>query len=197
MLPGADRLSRSESGSGSGSDVRFVVLGAVVARKRVLEVVRAFASGAARDERLAIVGSTTRDVAYVASVREEIARLGLGERVVMDGEVDEAGVARALARADVLVMPSTLEGYGIAATEAIHAGVPVIAARAQGLEVALAPCLDATIFADDEDALAVAIDRFAHDHALRAAMTEAARRASPRMPTWATCADAFRAALTA
>lgn len=199
VLPGADRLSRSESesGSGSGSDVRFVVLGAVVARKRVLEVVRAFASGAARDERLAIVGSTTRDVAYVASVREEIARLGLGERVVMDGEVDEAGVARALARADVLVMPSTLEGYGIAATEAIHAGVPVIAARAQGLEEALAPCPDATIFADDEDALAVAIDRFAHDHALRAAMTEAARRASPRMPTWASCADAFRAALTA
>jgi glycosyltransferase involved in cell wall biosynthesis len=201
VLPGADRLSESESESesegGRARDVRFVVLGAVVGRKRVVEVVRAFARGAARGGRLAIVGSTTRDAAYVAAVREEIARLGIGERVVMDGEVDDAGVARALARADVLVMPSTLEGYGIAATEAIHAGVPVIAARAQGLEEALAPCPDAIIFADDEDTLALALDRFAHDHALRTAMTEGARAASPRMPTWASCAEAFRAALTA
>jgi glycosyltransferase involved in cell wall biosynthesis len=201
VLPGADRLrgseSESESEGGGARDVQFVVLGAVVARKQVLAVVRAFARGGARDGRLAIVGSTTRDGAYVAAVREEIARLGLGERVVMDGEVDEAGVARALARADVLVMPSTLEGYGIAATEAIHAGVPVIAARAQGLEEALAPCPDATIFADDEAALTVALDRFAHDQALRTAMTEAARAASPRMPTWASCAEVFRAALLA
>ena len=120
VLPGADRLSLSGKDSGSDSEVRFVVLGAVVKRKRVLEVVRAFARGAARQGRLAIVGSTTRDAGYVAVVRDEIARLGLEERVVMDGEVDEAGVAQALARADVLVMPSTLEGYGIAATEAIH-----------------------------------------------------------------------------
>jgi glycosyltransferase involved in cell wall biosynthesis len=201
VLPGADRLSKRgserEREREHESDVRFVVLGAVVGRKRVLEVVRAFARGAARDGRLAIVGSTTRDAAYVSAVREEIARLRLGDRVVMEGEVDEVGVARALARADVLVMPSTLEGYGIAATEAIHAGVPVIAARAQGLEEALAPCPDATIFADDEEALALALDRFAHDHALRTAMTEAARAASSRMPTWASCAEAFRAALIA
>lgn len=195
VLPGADRLRGSGSGSGGEGDVRFVVLGAVVGRKRVLEAVRAFARGAARRGRLEVVGSTTRDAAYVRSVREEIARLGIGARVVMDGEADEAGVTRALARADVLVMPSTLEGYGIAATEAIHAGVPVIAARAQGLEEALAPCPDATMFADDEDALATAFDRFAHDDALRASMTTAARAAAPRMPTWASCAEAFRAAL--
>jgi glycosyltransferase involved in cell wall biosynthesis len=199
VLPGADRLSDRESGSEreNGSDVRFVVLGSVVGRKRVLEVVRAFARGAARGGRLAIVGSTMRDAAYVTAVREEIARLGIGDRVVMEGEVDEVGVARALARADVLVMPSTLEGYGIAATEAIHAGVPVIAARAQGLEEALAPCPDATMFADDEEALAVALERFAHDQTVRTAMTEAARAASSRMPTWASCAEAFRAALIA
>jgi glycosyltransferase involved in cell wall biosynthesis len=175
--------------------VRFVFLGAVVARKRVVELVGAFGRGAQPGGRLVIVGSTTRDPAYVGRVREAIARFGLQERVVMDGEVDEAGVAEALAQADVLVMPSTLEGYGIAATEAIHAGVPVIAARAQGLEEALAPCPDATLFADDEDALAAALDRFAGDVALRASMTEAARAAASRMPTWASCAQRFRAAL--
>ena len=185
------QLAARESESGVG----FLFLGAVVERKQVLELVRAFGRGAHRRGRLAIVGSVTRDAAYVARVREAIAELGLGEQVVMDGEVDEAGVAHALADADVLVMPSTLEGYGIAATEAVHAGVPVIAARAQGLEEALAPCPDATLFADDEDALAATLDRFANDDALRAAMTAAARAAALRMPTWASCAERFRAAL--
>jgi len=205
VLPGADRLRGSErgsgsasgSGSGSGSerDVRVVFLGAVVARKRVVELVRAFGRGAHRGGRLAIVGSTARDPAYVAMVREAIAGLGLGGRVVMDGEVDENGVATAFAHADVLVMPSTLEGYGIAATEAIHAGVPVIAARAQGLEEALGPCPAAALFADDEHALASALERFASDSTLRASMKEAARAASSRMPTWSECAERFRAAL--
>jgi glycosyltransferase involved in cell wall biosynthesis len=132
---------------------------------------------------------------YVAQVRTAIAQLGLADRVTMVGEVDEEGIARALATADVLVMPSTLEGYGIAATEAIHAGVPVIAARAQGLEEALAPCPRATIFADDEPALAASLARFAGDASLRRTMREAAREAAPRMPTWAACAKAFGAAL--
>jgi glycosyltransferase involved in cell wall biosynthesis len=193
VLPGADRLRRSENVG--GSDLRFVFLGAVVGRKRVLELVGAFARGAQRRGRLAIVGSTTRDAAYVESVREAIARHGLGDRVVMGGEVDDAGVERALAHADVLVMPSTLEGYGIASTEAIHAGVPVIAARAQGIEEALALCPDATLFADDEHALAAALDRFSSDAALRASMITAARAAAPRMPTWAGCVETFRAAL--
>ena len=193
VLPGADRLRVRLRESESGT--RFVFVGAVVARKRVVELVRAFGRGAHRNGRLAIVGSTAHDPAYVASVRAAIAGLGLGERVVMDGEVDEEGVTGALARADVFVMPSTLEGYGIAATEAIYAGVPVIAARAQGLEEALAPCAGATLFADDEDALASALGRFASDRALRARMTDAARAASSRMPTWSECAERFRAAL--
>ncbi|HSO31873.1 MAG TPA: glycosyltransferase, partial [Labilithrix sp.] len=86
-------------------------------------------------------------------------------------------------------------GYGIAATEAIHAGVPVIAARAQGLEEALAPCPEACLFADDEHALAATLRRFATDAALRTSMRDAAGAAAPRMPTWSSCATAFRKAL--
>lgn len=210
VRPGADRLGRERvperrhepvSGSsrgsshGSGSDVRFAFVGAVVARKRVLEVVRAFAGGASRVGRLRIVGSTTRDETYVRDVRRTVAELGLGARVVMTGELGDDGVARALDEADVLVMPSSLEGYGIAATEAIHAGVPVIAARAQGLAEALAPCPDAHLFADDEASLASAMSRFATEASLRASMRDAARVASSRMPTWAGCVEGFRRAL--
>ena len=193
-LPGADRLERTVR-QARGGDLRFAFVGSVVPRKRALELVRAFGRGAHQRCRLALVGSTTRDNDYVMAVREEIARLGLGERVVLAGEVDETGLANALAEADVLVMPSSLEGYGIAATEAIFAGVPVIAAHAQGLLEALAPCPDAVIFASEEEELAAALARFAADAALRARMLAAARDAAPRMPTWKACAEQFRAAL--
>lgn len=196
VLPGADRLARGARAPRVGEgETRFAFVGSIVPRKRVLELVRAFAGGAHATSTLTLVGSTARDAAYVAEVREAIARLGLTARVAMTGEVDEAGVSRALADADVLVMPSSLEGYGIAATEAIHAGVPVIAARAQGLEEALAPCPGAATFADDEASLAAALARFATDASLRAAMIAAARAASKVMPTWSTCAADLRAAL--
>jgi glycosyltransferase involved in cell wall biosynthesis len=195
VWPGADRLARAApraTATEHAGEVHFVLLGSIVARKRVLELVRAFACGAHESGRLTLVGSTTRDDGYVREVRETIARLGVGARVSMRGEVDEAGVCRALGEADVLVMPSSLEGYGIAATEAIHAGVPVIAARAQGLAEALAPCPDATLFADTEASLASALTRFATDASLRARMLAAAQAASPRMPTWSQCAMQVR-----
>ena len=214
VLPGADRLPAGARGaaSGRGHVVRLAFLGAIVARKRVLELVRAFADGAdgadradradradgangANGAELVLVGSTTRDPRYVREVLELIARRGLTARVTLLGEVDEIGAARALAASDVLVMPSSLEGYGIAATEAIHAGVPVIAARAQGLEEALARCPAACMFADDEPALARAIRRFATERGLRAAMREGAIEARPSLPTWSACASAFRATL--
>lgn len=191
VLPGADRLERPERVAREGGEVGFVFVGSIVPRKRVLELVQAFAGLSGR---LVLVGSTARDDRYVREVRALIAQLGLANRVVLTGEIDEAGVARELANADALVMPSSLEGYGIAATEAIHAGIPVIAARNRGLEEALARCPDAALFASPSD-LPAALTRFATDHPLRTAMTTAARSASPQMPTWSACIAAFRAAL--
>ena len=193
--PGADRLARHERDASHAREATpetsFVLVGSIVPRKRVLELVEAFAGVSGR---LVLVGSTARDERYVRSVRARIAELGLSARVVLAGEIDEAGVARALANADVMVMPSSLEGYGIAATEAIRAGIPVIAARSPGLEEALAPCPAATLFIDGAG-LASALARFANHAPLRDAMAASARAASPRMPTWSACTAAFRAAL--
>jgi glycosyltransferase involved in cell wall biosynthesis len=196
VLPGSDRLElapRSAEARQNQGAPRFLFLGSVVERKRVLPLVRAF--GAVPTGQLVIMGSTTRDEAYVSAVQRGVIASGAADRVTLTGEADEGAVSRALASTDVLVMPSTLEGYGIAATEAIRAGVPVIAARAQGLEEALAPCPDACLFADDDASLASALQRFATTPSLRESLTVAARAASPRMPTWSSCVTTFRALL--
>jgi len=70
-------------------------------------------------------GSPAYRERLVALVRE----LSLTRRVSFVGEVDQAAKARALAAADVLVLPSHRESFGIVVAEALAHGVPVIAGR--------------------------------------------------------------------
>jgi len=186
--PGCDRL-KVEPANRGGNVVLFV--GAIIPRKRVVELVRAFAKGAHSDARLVIAGTRSADVAYAREVARLVDALGIRARVTMPGELADGELARRFARADVVVMPSSLEGWGIAATEAIRAGAPVIAARTTGLVEALEPCKDATVFFDDEPALAEALRRFTTDPSHRAAMSEAASRCAPHLPTWDACVEAF------
>jgi glycosyltransferase involved in cell wall biosynthesis len=196
-LPGADRLPASEAARTSQPATEFLFLGSIVPRKRVLELVEGFAQGAHQHAKLVLLGSPLRDARYAKLVAARVRELGLEDCIAFRGEVSEPQVANALARADALVMPSSLEGYGIAATEAIHAGLPVIAARAAGLTEALAPCAAACLWADEDAPLATVLLRFALDESLRTVMQAEARAAAPHMPTWNSCVEAFQAVLEA
>jgi glycosyltransferase involved in cell wall biosynthesis len=185
VRPGSDRLARATP-SPTTDATRFLFLGTVSERKRVRELVLAMPSGAT----LRVVGSMTRERRYAESVRAIAS-----PAVAFLGELDEPALARELGDADALVMPSSLEGYGIAATEAIAAGVPVIAARMPGLEEALRPCPDAALFVDVDRDLARTLHAFAGDAALRERMREAAKRA--KLPTWSETIAEFHRQLTA
>ena len=54
------------------------------------------------------------------------AQAGVGDRVVFAGDQSHEGVARYLRAADFLVMPSTLESFGIVQLEAMASGLPVV-----------------------------------------------------------------------
>lgn len=73
--------------------------------------------------------------ARAAALRAQVAALGLGAMVRFLGHVGD--VAPVLAAADALVMPSHREGLGVAALEAMAAGLPVIASRVGGLPEAV------------------------------------------------------------
>ncbi|HEV2786006.1 MAG TPA: glycosyltransferase family 1 protein [Solirubrobacteraceae bacterium] len=83
-------------------------------------------------------------------------------------------VAELLRGAAALVHPALYEGFGLTALEAMHAGVPVIAARAPGLAET---CAEAALYVDPYDAeeLARALVRVAADPALRAELATAGR----------------------
>jgi glycosyltransferase involved in cell wall biosynthesis len=64
---------------------------------------------------------------------ERAAELGLGPRMLFPGFVDRARAAALYASADVFVMPSVSEPFGIVPLEAMDRGVPVIVSRQSGV----------------------------------------------------------------
>lgn len=96
--------------------------------KRAKDVVEVFRRVAARsDARLALVG----DGPDLSEVMYRIEQLGLESRVTYHGVVDE--VAPILSRAELFLLPSESESFGLAALEAMAAGVPPVASRVGGL----------------------------------------------------------------
>ena len=82
------------------------------------------------DWRLICIGSLDRDLRTARAVRRKIAALGLGRRIVLAGEEPPRSVARAYLAADVFVLPSFYEGYGMAYAEAMAHGLPIVATTA-------------------------------------------------------------------
>jgi glycosyltransferase involved in cell wall biosynthesis len=109
------------------------------------------------------------DGAERAALEAQRAALGLDARVRFLGRVDD--VAELLAGADVCVMPSRHEGLGVAALEAMAAGVPVVASRVGGLPEAVVDGATGCLVApDDASALADALGRLVADRDLRRAL---------------------------
>lgn len=96
--------------------------------KRVMDVVRVFARVvAAQPARLVLVGDGP-DLGPAIDLARE---LGMLDRIRLIGVVDD--VAPYLRGADLLLLPSQTEAFGLVALEALASGVPVIASRVGGL----------------------------------------------------------------
>lgn len=73
------------------------------------------------------------DGPMAADVRSAIDRAGLGDRVTMKGALGEKETLAEIARADILVLPSFMEGLPIVLMEAMAIGVPTIGSRVAGV----------------------------------------------------------------
>jgi len=104
------------------------------------------------------------------------ARLGLGRRVRFLGEVPHEQVPEVLQQLDIFAMPSTYEGFGVAALEAEAMEVPVVASRIHGIpDVVLDGETGLLVPPRDRQALAAALDRLATDADLRHRLGQAGR----------------------
>jgi glycosyltransferase involved in cell wall biosynthesis len=143
------------------------------------------------DARLDVVG----DGPYRGALERLAASLGLARHVRFLGALPHAAKVEALNRAQVGVMPSPKEGWGLTVIEANACGVPVVASRSPGLVESvregetglLVPHADAV-------ALAAGVLRLLRDRALRLRMAAAAV-AWAHTFDWETCYRDSRAVM--
>lgn len=82
-----------------------------------------------RHPRLLLVIAGTGDPDHVARVERAVAQYGLTNAVLFVGQLSGAAKSRALADADVFILPSYQEGFSMAISEAMAAGLPVVITR--------------------------------------------------------------------
>jgi len=193
--PGNDPVPRAQ-GSRSGVP-HLLSVGAVVPRKGFDVLIGALAALARLEWRLTIAGDLTRDPDSVARLRSSIVRHGLTRRIEMPGAVSSAQLAALYAGADLFVLASWFEGYGMAYAEALAHGIPVIGTKAGAIPDTIPHEAGLLVDAGDVAALADALRRAIIDKALRRRLSEAALAAARQLPTWPQSARLFADALEA
>jgi glycosyltransferase involved in cell wall biosynthesis len=156
-------------------------------------LLRALATSPVSDWTLTCVGSAEREPESARRIRTMAAQLGLDNRIRWAGELGEA-VTTEFERADLFVLPTRGETYGMAVAEAISHGVPVVSTRTGEIPSIVG---DGGLLAEPGDAGAFAsVMRDALGSAdTRQRLATGARLAASRLPTWTAAADAMDSVL--
>lgn len=147
---------------------------------------------------LELVGSTSRDERYVSSIEKQIETLGLTGRVQLKGELRGAALRAAYQRADLLVLASPREGFGIVCLKAMRCGLPVVAST-DGAAPELVEHEEHGLLVDPTDhrAFVATLRRVFAEPSLLPTIGTAAHARALRHPTWASTAARVAAFLSA
>ncbi|GAA2337241.1 glycosyltransferase family 4 protein [Streptomyces cuspidosporus] len=188
--PGADPAPPAPGTDGAS---RLLCVASVTPRKGQHLLVEALAEVADLPWSCLCVGGLGQDPGYVTRVRELIGAYGLGDRVRIAGPRAGAELDAAYAGADLLVLGSYAETYGMVVTEALARGIPVLATAVGGVPEAVGrapggglPGL--LVPPGDPAALAGALRRWLGEPGLRGRLRAAARGRRGALDGWGTTA---------
>ena len=152
----------------------MICVGRLSPEKGQSGLLRAFAKLRARhpDLKLRLIGDGPDRAALEALARE----LELSDAVAFAGRLPEEETLAEISRADLLVLPSFMEGLPIVLMEAMAVGVPVIASRVAGIPELVEDDQTGLLFTPSNwDELAARIDVVLGDEALRTRLSEKAK----------------------
>lgn len=186
---------------GSGGAARVLLsLANLTPTKDQLTLVRALAALTDLSWEAHLVGSPEPDPGYAARVRQAVAAAGLAGRVRLPGALSGEPLQRRWDGADLLVLPSRTETFGLVVTEALARGIPAVvgaAAEALGATGPASPSglPGAVVPPGDPTALAATLRTWLTDRGVRAAWRDAALSRRRELPGWDATAAAVRAVL--
>jgi glycosyltransferase involved in cell wall biosynthesis len=184
-MPGTDPAVRA-AGSADGT-VALVAVGSVVPRKGYDVLVCALEIDVAAhdpDWHLHIVGALDRSSSTVDALRDQIARAGLGGRIEIAGPKSREALDGFYDRADIFVLASHYEGYGMVLAEALARGLPIVTTTGGAAAETVPDGAALKVSPGDPRALQQALRRLMDDAGLRARLSDAAWAAGQQLPRW-------------
>lgn len=191
--PGSDPVP---SISRDANDVLHLLsVGSVVPRKGFDILVSALSMLAELPWRLTIAGDLTRDPKEAAKLQELILQHRLSGRIETPGAVSPSQLAMLFGKADLFVLASRFEGYGMAYAEALSYGLPVIGTTAGAIPDTVPPGAGLLVPPDNPIVLATTLRDIIADGNRRRYLSEAAVSAARMLPTWQQSAAIFATTL--
>lgn len=195
VRPGNDRAAQARADA--EAPITMLAIGAATPRKGYDVLMAASALLLDLPWRLVIVGDLGRDAGATARLNADIARFNLGDRVLLTGAVSAERLEAHYASADLFVLASRFEGYGMAFAEAIAHGLPVVGTTAGAIPETVPASAGLLAPPNDVGAFSVALRRLIEDSAERRRLAASARAAAAALPTWERSAELFSQAIEA
>ncbi|MFE3633510.1 glycosyltransferase family 4 protein [Streptomyces sp. NPDC059168] len=188
LAPGTDGVSR------------LLCVAAVTPRKGQHRLVEALAAVTELPWSCVCVGGLNQDPEYVGRLRGLIREHGLQDRLRLAGPRAGAELDAAYASADLMVLTSYAETYGMAITEALARGVPVMATDVGGVSEAVGRAPDGGVPGilvppEDPAALAAELRGWFGEADVRRRLKAAARGRRAALDGWATTARSLAGVL--
>jgi glycosyltransferase involved in cell wall biosynthesis len=189
--PGVDG---AELAAGTTDGGELLCVAAVTFEKGHDLLVEALLSVSEESWRCLCLGSVDRDPTFVEKLRRRVHDGGLGDRVSFPGPRTAAELDRSYAAADLVVLPSRAETYGMVITEALARGLPVVATEVGGVTEALGYGADGMrpgllVPPEDPVAFATALRAWLGDADLRRRLRRAAHERRGSLRDWSTTAS--------
>lgn len=189
--PGADIAPLA---SGTDGVSRLLCVAAVTPRKGQHRLIEALASVTDLPWTCSCVGGLGQDPEYVAHLRGLIREYGLQDRLELAGPKAGAQLDAAYATADLMVLASYAETYGMAVTEALARGIPVLATDVGGVSEAVGRAPDGGVPGilvppEDPAALAAELRGWFGEADVRRRLKAAARGRRAALGGWASTAQ--------
>jgi len=199
VVPGTDP-ARPAQGPGSDMPPRLLCIASVIPRKGQDVLVRALAQLREAAWSCVCAGSLTRAPAYASAVQDAVRTSGLDDRVSFSGECDPDTLDDLYDRSSLFVLPSHYEGYGMALTDALARGLPIVSTTGGAIPHTVPAEASVLVPPGNDTALAEALGPLLSvgsgrsinkGRARRATLGAAARRHAASLPDWDQAAQAF------